>query len=211
MLLPILILAAAGFIIMKKVTGVGSTGSGSLSANPQVTRNNSWNLPDIDSSNQQGGFSSAYDESFEKASGATGVPFALLKAHAIRESSLNPNATHQDTATESSFGLMQVEWCTDPSSSLYDRLSKYGGAYSGDNIAANNMLSDPDTSAFLGASIISDNLGWLNPSGKNGLQGLRDVINAYNTGVAETTREAPSNYVNDVINYYQTLIGQSVP
>lgn len=194
---------------MKGVSS-GSSGSGVLTSNTQVTRGNPWNLPDIDSSNQEGGYDTSYDESFEKASGATGVPFALLKAHAIRESSLNPNASHQDTDSESSYGLMQVEWSTDENSTLFNRLSKYGSQYQGSNLDI-AMLSEPDNNCFLGASIISDNMGWLNPGGRNGLQGLRDVINAYNTGVAETTREAPANYVNDVIGYYQKLIGQNVP
>lgn len=183
-----------------------STSGRAVDTNPAVTRANPWGLPDIDSANQTGGFSSTYDESFEKASGATRVPFALIKAHAIRESSLNPNASHADTASNASFGLLQVEWSTDSASSLYDRLSKYGTQYSGDQLNP-TVLSDPDTSAFLGASIMADNLGWL---AKGGLQGLRDAVNAYNTGSAEAVHPAPANYVNDVLKYYAAIIGENV-
>lgn len=183
----------------------GSGNSGNQSG--LVTRSNPWALPDIDSSNQGGGYSTSYDESFEKASGSTGVPFALLKAHAIRESSLNPNASHTDQGTLASYGLMQVEWNSDTGSSYYDRLSKYG--YPGDDLSE-QILSDPDTSAYLGACIIADNLNWLNPSGKNGSQGLRDTINAYNTGNTESNDPAPNNYVNDVVKYYSTITGVQV-
>lgn len=200
--LILIVIVLGGILVMKGGIGGGSgstQNSGGSSQNPNITRSNPWNLPDIDSANQWGSYSTQYDESFEKASGATGVPFALIKAHAIRESSLNPSATHEDNSTESSYGLMQVEWSPVTVSSLYNRLSKYGDAYQGGNITP-DLLEDPDTSAFLGASIIRDNLNWLSGN-------LRDAINAYNTGTTEAKNPAPANYVNDVISYYGTLIG----
>jgi soluble lytic murein transglycosylase-like protein len=200
------ILGIGGFFAYKAFAGGGAPGASDLAT---TTRNNSWGLPDVDSANQEGGYDTTYDESYEKASGATGVPFALIKAHAIRESNQVPTAYHSDTATQFSYGLMQVEWSMDSSSSLYNRLSKYGSQYSGDQLTP-SVLEDPDTSALLGASIIADNLNWLTPSGKNGLQGLRDTINAYNTGTPESKIPAPNNYVNDVLKYYAAIIGQNV-
>jgi transglycosylase-like protein with SLT domain len=214
--LILIALAAGGIFAMKAMGGGASDGSGTstvnfaVDTNSQVTRSNPWNLPDIDSANQAGGFDTTYDQSYEKASGSTGVPFALIKAHAIRESSQNPTATHADTATNSSYGLLQVEWSTDTSSSLYNRLQKYGVIQFSGSALSPTVLEDPDTSAFLGASIIADNLNWLTPGGKNGLQGLRDTINAYNTGTTEAKIEAPANYVNDVMNYYQQILGEQI-
>lgn len=209
-----LVLAAGGVLLLMK----GFSGNGSVpglgGTNPQVTTSNPWGLPDIDRANQGGGFDQTYDESYEKASGATGVPFALIKAHAIRESSQNPSATHADSDTESSYGLLQVEWSTDSSSSLWNRLAKYGSDFSGSALSPPvdfmSVLCDPDHSAYLGASIIADNLNWLDAGGKKGIQGLRDTINAYNTGTTEAKHAAPNNYVNDVIGYYQQLIGENL-
>ena len=195
-------LAIGGFLVMKGV-GIGTPSASTSTASAPITRSNPWNLPDIDSANQCGVFSTTYDESFEKASGATGVPFALIKAHAIRESSLSPTAYHYDNPTSgASYGLMQTEWV-----SGNDRFAKYGFP---DSILGSDGsgLYDPDTSAFLGASIIAANLGWLD-SGKT-MQGLRDTINSYNTGTPESGVPAPANYVNDVLGNYATLLGQPV-
>jgi soluble lytic murein transglycosylase-like protein len=178
----------------------GTTSNNTSEGNSVVVRNNKWSLPDIDSTDQQGGYDTTYDESFEKASAQTGVPFALIKAHAIRESSLKPNAYHFDNSSEASFGLLQVEWGT--ASSIANRLSKYG-PYSADQLRDGSILYDPDTSAYLGACIIRDNLDWLKGN-------LRDAINAYNTGHAESGGEAPANYVDDVLTYYGKIIGEVV-
>ncbi len=196
---------ATGGLLLATRFSSGSTGGSGGSATittdgPQITRNNTWNLPDIDSSNQSGSYATDYDYAFEKASGQTGVPFALLKAQAIRESSLNPQAYHFDNPSSgASYGLMQVEWNSN------NRFSKY--CYDDSVLQGGSMLYDPDTNAFLGASIMRDNLNWL----MNGsVQGLRDVINAYNTGTPEAKFEAPGNYVNDIMGYYAELIGQEV-
>lgn len=178
----------------------GTASSNTSEGNNLVVRTNKWNLPDIDSTDQQGGYDTTYDESFEKASAQTGVPFALIKAHAIRESSLKPNVYHFDNSSEASYGLMQVEWGT--ASSVANRLSKYG-PYSADQLRDGSILYDPDTSAYLGACIIRDNLDWLKGN-------LRDAINAYNTGHAESGGEAPANYVNDVVTYYGKIIGEVI-
>lgn len=198
MSLPLILAAVGGVLVMKGLSGAKSIGMPTTIVDgPQIARSNSWNLPDVDSSNQGGGFDSSYDESFEKASGTTGVPFALIKAHAIRESSLNPQAYHFDNdASGASYGLMQVEW-----KSGDDRFAKYG--YSDAQIGPPSvLLYDPDVSALLGASIIRDNLNWLKGN-------LRDTINAYNTGTTEAKHAAPANYVDDVLKYYGQIIGQS--
>ncbi|PWU11826.1 MAG: hypothetical protein C5B47_00250 [Verrucomicrobia bacterium] len=184
-------IAALAFATKKSVTVIDASGD------TVITRHNKWNLPDIDQENQHGVFSREFDEAFEKASGETGVPFALIKAHAIRESSLKPNAYHFDNATVgASYGLMQVEWIAGSG-----RFEKYG--VMDDEIRDGSLLYDPEVSARLGALIIRDNLDWLKGN-------LRDAINAYNTGTREAKMPAPYNYVNDVLKYYSEIIGGEV-
>jgi len=149
-------------------------------------------LPDVDPANQGGDYDNQYDEYFVSAKNRTGVPFALLKAHAIRESSLQPNVYHADTALKGSYGLMQIEWW--PQS---NRFNKYG--YSDDEIGDGSLLYEPTINCFIGASIIRDNMAWL----KN----LRDAINAYNTGTTEAKHPAPVHYVDDVVKYYNEILG----
>lgn len=198
---PLLIGAAIlGVLFMSKSGGTSAATPGGT--NSAVFRNNPWNLPDVDSSQQHGVYLQDFDECFEKASAQTGVPFALIKAHAIRESSLKSGAYHYDNPKSgASYGLMQVEW------NFNNRFEKYGFP---DSILGSDGagLYDPDTNTMIGALIIRDNLGWLN-KGKT-LQGLRDTINSYNTGTDEDTHPAPGNYVNDVLSYYSNLIGETV-
>lgn len=193
---PFLIFALLGVAAFAAVKGFGGGGGGGGTG--VITRGNAWALPDVDSANQAGGFAQTHDESFEKASGEAGVPFALIKAHAIRESSLDPQAT----STTDDYGIMQVNW--HPGS---DRFAKYGFPDStlGDG---GEQLLDPDTCSLIGAYIIRDNLNWLN--GAHTMQGLRDTINAYNIGTTEAKAPAPKNYVNDVLGYYGKILGQSV-
>lgn len=205
----LLVMFALGGLALYESSGVAETAlnlvSNSSGDGPAIMRNNPWNIPDVDSANQSGTYSTTYDENFEDASGATGVPFALIKAHAIRESSLSATAYHFDNSTVgASYGLMQVEWIAGS-----NRFSKYG--FTDAQIGDGSLLYDPATNALIGASIIKDNLNWLMPGGvfKAGAVSLRDVINAYNTGTIESKIEAPANYVNDVIAYYTTLIAQS--
>lgn len=198
-MLPVLIALGLGIAIWenKDVIDGLPKNSGSSGQSSGVVGSNPWGLSDVDASQQAGSFSKTYDESFEKASSITGVPFALIKAHAIRESSLNPKAYHFDNPKSgASYGLLQVEWIEGS-----NRLAIYGAQYSADSINDGSVLYDPDTSALLGAYIMRDNL---NRSGFS----LRDAINAYNTGVAESKRIAPANYVDDVLGYYYQLLGQ---
>ncbi len=200
----LVLLAIGGIFAMKGLSNAAASASpAGGDPNPSVTRQNSWNLPDIDSSLQGGSWDQTFDESFEKASGATGVPFALIKAHAIRESALKPDAYHYDNPTSgASYGLLQTEWNYGS-----DRFAEYGFP-DADIGSQGDRLYDPDTSAVIGANIIRKNLDWLQKG--RGLSGLRDSINSYNTGTSEAKHAAPNHYVDDVLKYYAGLIGQEV-
>jgi len=194
----ILIAIGAGAYAIFRTSGGNSGGnmSSSSGANP-------FNLPDVDPSLQGGSYSRDYDSSFMLASALSGVPFALLKAHAIRESSLKPQANHFDSAASgTSYGLLQVEW----GGTKYNKVDRFAKApynLSADEIGDGSILYDPDLNCKLGAMIIAANLKWL----KNN---LRDSINAYNTGHAESKGEAPANYVDDVMGYYSELVGKDI-
>lgn len=160
---------------------------------------NSYGLPDVDPSQQGGGYKTTYDDSFLAASKATGVPFALLKAHAIQESSINPTATKSEPATSTrpasaSYGLLQLLWWTGS-----DRWSKYG--FPDSVLNGGQAMFDPDTNCSIAAQLISDNLDSCDGN-------IRDAINMYNSGVKESVREAPASYVDKVIGYYETISNQ---
>lgn len=201
-MIEFLILLVIGLCGYELTIGQGgfTVDSNPSNRNPLLTRANKWGLPDIDSSDQSGGYDTQYDSCFEKASGQTGVPFALIKAHAIRESSLVASAKHADFGVGTSYGLMQVEW--NASGKLANRLAKYG-PYSADDLRDGSILFDPDVSAYLGACIIRDNLNWLQGN-------LQDAINAYNTGHSVAKGLAPKNYVNDVLTYYGNIVGEVI-
>lgn len=164
-------------------------------SNPQAYPRGGY--PDIDPANQGGLFySKKWDDYFYNASNKVSVPFALLKAHAIAESSLNDKAYHYDNGSSgASFGLMQLEF--KPGS---DKWSKYG--YPASSLDDGSPLYDPGLNTFLGASLIQDNL--------IATGNLRDAINMYNTGVREGVRAAPGGYVDKVLKYYSTIVGQKV-
>ena len=156
---------------------------------------NKVSLPDCALEDQKGDYATTYDSSFTQARDRVGIPFGLLKAHAIRESSLDSKAFRQEPSGKASYGLMQILWWKNSS-----RFSKYG--YSDDTIGDGSFLYDPDVNAFIAANIIKDNL--------KSFGNLRDAVNAYNTGKSEAKYAAPGNYVNDVLGYYSEIIGRSV-
>ncbi len=170
----------------------GSISEKSDGAKGAFTTNNG--LWDIEPSEQGGVYKIDYDGVFESARDKTGVPFALLKAHAVRESNLYANAFRQEPSGKASYGLMQVLWWKNSG-----RFSKWG--VSDDDIGDGTLLYQADINCEIGARIVADNLSRLS---------LRDAINAYNTGVAESVRVAPGNYVNDVLKIYSTLVKRTV-
>jgi len=152
-------------------------------------------LPDVRPENQGGNFKRDYDDVFYEVGSDYGVPFALLKAHAIKESSLNRSAFRQEPNGKASYGLMQVLWW--PNS---NRFKNWG--YPDDLIRDGSLLYDPEVNVSIACEIILDNY--------SRLKNLRDAINAYNTGVKESVRIAPYNYVDKVLGYYSTIIGRTV-
>lgn len=162
---------------------------------------NEWGLEDIDPELQGGNYKRDFDTAFEIASHKSGVPFALLKAHALIESSLNPNAYRNENPTNradrigwASRGLMQLLWW--PNS---ERFKKYG--WSDEAIDYGDGLFDPETNADIAAQLIRENLKTCDGN-------LRDAINMYNTGKKEAQYSAPFEYVNRVLKFYNTLLGK---
>jgi len=155
------------------------------------------NLIDISPAEQGGNFKTDFDEVFLKVSKSEGIPFALLKAIAIRESSLDPKAYRMEPDGRASFGLMQVLWWPES-----ERFENFG--FPDANLGSNaEMLFDPMINVTIGAKIMKDNL---RTSGQN----LRDAVNMYNTGVKESKRIAPHNYVDNVLAYYQKITRNEV-
>lgn len=151
-------------------------------------------LPDIEPDAQHGVYKRDFDEYFYTNGRLHGVPFALMKAHAIRESSLKPGAFLSDRRG-GSYGLMQLSWGVGN-----ERFAVYG--YSASRIGDGQLLYDNDVNTEIAAKLIADNL--------KRFGNVRDAINAYNTGVAYDTRVAPHNYTEDVIKYYETIIGRKI-
>lgn len=180
------------WLLFLVIAGAGAfflTGSSVASGTPvyDVT-----SLKDVDPDSQGGSYKTTYDWAFTAARDAVGIPFALLKAHAIRESSLDPSAFRQEPSGKASYGLMQILWWKNS-----NRFQQYG--YGDDQIGDGSLLYQADVNTLIAAKIIKDNL--------DRFKNLRDAVNAYNTGVAESTRVAPGNYVDDVLNYYNELTG----
>lgn len=151
-------------------------------------------LPDISPDSQHGVYIRDYDSYFKVASMQFNVPFALLKAHAIRESSLKPGAFLADSRG-GSYGLMQLSW--GPGN---NRFAGYG--YDSDTLGDGQLLYDNTVNTKIAAQLIADNL--------RRFGNVKDAINAYNTGVAYSVRIAPMQYTEQVLNYYSTIVGRTV-
>lgn len=156
-------------------------------------------LRDVLPDEQGGKFKRDFDKSFLRASNMTGVPFALIKAHAIAESSLNPNAYRDESGGRAdrkgwaSRGLMQILWW--PKS---ERWKKFG--YSDAMLGSDgSLMFNTDVNTELAAKLIKANL-------KSTDNNIRDAINMYNTGKTEAQFKAPFNYVDKVMGYYNTLL-----
>lgn len=158
-------------------------------------------LKDIDPDKQGGGYKKDFDQAFIRASKKRGVPFALIKAHAIAESSLKPEAYRDESSGRAdrknwaSRGLMQILWW--PGS---ERWKKYG--YPDADLGNDgSIMFDPDINTDIAAALIKDNL-------KATKNNVRDAINMYNTGKTEAQYKAPYGYVDKVLGYYKKLIGE---
>ena len=158
-----------------------------------------FNLEDISPLDQGGSYKRDYDAFFEKSADDHQVPFALIKAHAIAESSLNPRAFRDENPTKrndrqgwASRGLCQLLFW--PGSKRFEQFG-----YSDKDLAGGELLFDPEINADIAAQLIRANL--IACSGN-----IRDAINMYNTGVKESKRQAPHNYVDKVMNYYNKII-----
>ena len=172
-----------------------------------------FDIKDIEASMQKGGYKTEFDVYFEAASDEFGVPFALLKAHALMESSLKEKAFRDENPSKredrtgwASRGLMQLLWANDlnnpkAKNKLYDRFKKYG--YGGVQLGNGDILFDPNINIRIAAQLIADNL---KACGGN----LRDAINMYNAGVKESVRKAPENYVDRVLTFYKKILGEAV-
>lgn len=181
--MPFLILLGIGLVLFgaSKVSGL------------------SMGLRDVEPEKQGGNFKRTYDQSFKRASDKTGVPFALIKAHAIAESSLKPDAFLDESGGRAdrkgwaSRGLMQILWW--PGS---ERWKKYG--YPDSSLGVDGgVMFDPDINTYIAARLIADNL-------KSVDNNIRDAINMYNTGKTEAQFKAPHGYVDKVLGYYNTLL-----
>ena len=188
---------AAALLISISVFFLGTKGEGGFS----LTGKRLYDLPDTDASDQGGKYKTDFDLFFMAAADEFGVPFALLKAEALKESSLNPRAFRDENPSQrtdragwASRGLMQLLFW--PKST---RFEKYGFSSS----RSPDDLYDPYTNIRIAAQLIRDNL---NACGGN----LRDAINMYNTGKKESQYAAPGGYVNKVISYYEEIIQRKV-
>ncbi|MDH5188838.1 MAG: lytic transglycosylase domain-containing protein [Rhodospirillaceae bacterium] len=133
---------------------------------------------------------------FQKHGGAFGIPWQLLKAVAMRESSLNPLALNEENDGEggqASRGLMQIL--------TPNRLNIIGwsGAYP---LGGVNTLFDPDKNIYYGAQILKWNME---------TYGLYRGIAIYNNW---SQRNEPANgpfsnqyYVDGIINYFKQYGG----
>lgn len=151
-------------------------------------------LPDVSPGLQGGKMTRTYDKVFLEASNATGVPFALIKAVAQRESNFNAKAVVDEPGGQGrrAYGLMQINWWRGS-----NRLAFAG--FPDSKIEDGNTLLDSRDNALIGAKFLLDT--W------QSYGNLRDCINAYNTGKPERTTIAPKNYVNDILANYNTLLG----
>lgn len=170
--------------------------------------NRAYGLKDISLQNQKGGYKKDFDLYFMAAADEFNIPFALIKSHAIAESSINPKAFLDENPTQDpkkagwgSRGLCQLLWCDVKTSWLYDRFKSVN--YSGDMISQTKgeLLFDPQVNTRCAADLIAKNLASCHGH-------LRDTINMYNTGKKESVFKAPHGYVDKVMNYYLKILGE---
>lgn len=185
--LTLSLIAAAGLILTKKPDASRAPMSDGI--RPLSS------LPDCKPENQSGSYSRTFDEVYYFFSQRFGIPFCLIKAHAIRESLQDQRAYRQEPNGKASYGLMQILWWKNS-----NRFKSWG--YSDDAIGDGSLLYDAWVNVEIACQIIKDNFR---------VHGnLRDAVNSYNTGRNEATRPAPGNYVNDVLKTYEKILGRPI-
>jgi len=133
----------------------------------------------------------AFDDLFRAAGAQYGVDPLLLKAIAIHESSLNPNAANTSDPADPSYGLMQMSCMPDGSGGC--RASEFN--LPGWPPANQQALFDPATSIGLGAALMAQNL--------RAVQGnVWQAVAMYNSG--QTYDPA---YTNAVSSIYKQMGG----
>lgn len=187
-----------------------AAGVGFLFFNNEVSVKSLGELKDVEPINQGGRYKTDYDIFFKAVSNKTGVPFALLKAHAIAESSLNASAFRDESGGRpdrvgwASRGLMQILWSplnpTKGDQGINNqRWLKYG--YGASDLGVDGIRQfEPEVNITIAAMLIRENLIACKFN-------LRDAINMYNTGKKESVFPAPGGYVNKVMTYYETILG----
>ena len=171
-----------------------------------------YGLKDIEPEKQKGGYKTDYDLFFLAAADEFRIPFALLKAHAIVESSLNSSAFRDENPEKrvdrigwASRGLMQILWSPlEPkkgdSGVNKNRWVKYG--YPSDVLGIDGIRQfEPNINIRIAAQLIRENL---HASKGN----IRDAINMYNTGKKEAVYQAPHDYVGKVLKNYNKILGE---
>lgn len=171
-----------------------------------------FDLKDVEPEKQGGSYKRDYDPFFKSASDEFGVPFALLKAHAIMESSLNPGAFRDENPSKkpertgwASRGLMQILWSplapkTGDKGINRDRWTRFG--YPASDLGVDGVRQfEPNVNIRIAAQLIRENLRACNGN-------VRDAINMYNAGVKESVRPAPHDYTGKVYGYYKKILGE---
>ncbi|MEB0141186.1 MULTISPECIES: lytic transglycosylase domain-containing protein [unclassified Undibacterium] len=108
----------------------------------------------------------------------------LLRAIAIVESGLNPQAFHYNKNGTYDIGIMQIN------NSHLPRLSKFG-------ITKKNLLSDPCVSIMTGAWILSE---FIERSGYTW-----NAVGAYNAGLGKDRQDLRNAYIEKVAKQYHSL------
>jgi soluble lytic murein transglycosylase-like protein len=174
--------------------------SSSFDANESDYIMRKYGLKDIDPSIQGGKYKRDYDIYFKISADEFDVPFALLKAHAVAESSMNERAIRNEPDGSASYGLMQLLWKNNKSSWMFNRFSSTG--ISGEKLSKNiEYIYDPLQNIKSAADLVSKNLDACKGN-------IRDAINMYNTGAKESVRVAPHNYTEKVLKYYNQILGE---
>lgn len=138
-----------------------------------------------------------FDAIFKHWGAMYGVDWRLLKAHAMRESSLDPSAVNE---SDPSYGLGQVLCdAVTPDSPCQNRLN-----VSGWSDATPHRLLDPDFNVRMMAQIIAANIR------QYGMPRAVAVYNSFDQHNAPLDGPFKNqSYVDDVLSIYQSLGGVS--